>query len=311
MGHLRIFLRGPLPLNAKPTILFLWWSALIRFLVHPPKLATPCVLWSDLSPLTLSCPAIQREQSILKRNTFLIITFLLSTLKISEGKINLPINGKDNQPCTFTLREILSKIIDKRTSKRVFHSVTPHGLESNITILASLKSFSSTIRRCRNNLTAVVRETFPWIRDEDIFKFPRVDGQVILGMDKLNTPSDCESHLTSLFGSFREEFPPLDYSNTTPNDHSNYDSNNQNAWSMGVPRLFNAKEEINVTSQMGFRVRSKIQRSNKFKKAKVTHPYQEQIKTVDNSVTVITAMAPAEADSGKTNAQDPTSNHQL
>ncbi len=102
-----------------------------------------------------------------------------------------------------TLLHLLSSMVDRQSSHRVFHAVCPHGYEEDAVVLASLRNYSNIIQQCRSHFTAVVQETFPLIQDSDIFEIPRNLQKVIVGSE------DCEEHLESLFQFLKDDFPSL------------------------------------------------------------------------------------------------------
>ena len=162
--------------------------------------------------------------------------------------------------------------MDKSSSKRIFHAVTPHGLEDNTTILASTKSFLSTLRRCRSNLTSVIQETFPWVNDADIFETPRLP-KVITGVNQTANPEEREDHLDSIFGSFKENFPSLSDLDDDSNDYCNTLPSHQGVWTKGPPSFNTADEQIDVSSYTGrshaSKTHSRPRKSSRNKKARV------------------------------------------
>ncbi len=56
-----------------------------------------------------------------------------------------------------TLRHLLSSVIDRQLSEKVFHAVCPHGYEEDTIVLASLWKFSNIVQQCRSHFTTVVQ----------------------------------------------------------------------------------------------------------------------------------------------------------
>ncbi len=145
------------------------------------------------------------------------------------------------------LHYVLSTLIDKVSSSLLFHTVAKHGMEQDTTILASNKSLARAIRRCQNNFTAVVQDTYPWIKDSDIFAKPREEGKVILGMHRLLSKDETETKLDDFFGSFKEEFPSF----------SEFESNHGRQiglggkWATATPTFQTPPEEIDTHPKTG------------------------------------------------------------
>jgi hypothetical protein len=163
-------------------------------------------------------------------------------------------------------------LIDKDSSTKLFHAVTPHGLNKDTIILASTKNFSTTVRRCRYDLTAVIQETFSWIEDSDIFATPRPP-RVIMSTENPPNHEEREKQLESLFGFYKEDFPSLSDLEDDSDDNCADPPTNQSAWAKGPPPFNPADEQIEVSSFGGYslnsKARSRPKKSNKNKKARI------------------------------------------
>jgi hypothetical protein len=209
-----------------------------------------------------------------------IIAITLRDVKDLETIIEPPPNvSTDSQ--TFSILSILSNLIDQPSSKKLFHAVTPHGIEENTIILASTRTSTSTIRRCRYNLTSVIQETFPWVQDSDIFENPRPP-RLIVGMDQEQNRVEKENQLDSIFGCFKEDFPSLSDLDDESNEPSEYrkHSSRKSAWSQGPPTFDPPKEQIDTASYPGMSATSKFRsvprKTRKHKKARMNDSGSEE-----------------------------------
>ncbi len=174
---------------------------------------------------------IQEKQSLDEN----IIAITLRNMRDLETVVESPPDTPSGSQ-SLTILDILSNLVDKDSSKKLFHAITPHGIDKDTIILASTKNLSATVRRCRYNLTAVIQETFPWVEDSDIFERQRLPR--IMGIDQTLTHEENENYLESFFGFYKEDFPSL--SDLEDDDSNNNDVDpptNQSAWAKGPPPL--------------------------------------------------------------------------
>ncbi len=170
-----------------------------------------------------------------------IITLKMKNLKPLKSRITPPSSA--NTEATFTLAQILSGVMDRRLSQRVFHAVCPHWSEEDTTILASVRNFSNALYYCRSNFTSFVQEMFPWIQDSDIFEIPRNAPKVIFGMDNIGDSGNCENHLDSLVSLLKDDSPALS-DDESGNDTPTRKSVDLNVWAKGPPKFGSEKQEL-------------------------------------------------------------------
>ncbi len=156
----------------------------------------------------------------------------LNTLISSPPSATL--NGK------VTLCHLLSSVVDRKSSERVFHAVCPHGgYEEDTVVLASLWQYSSTVQQCKSHFSAVEQDTFPWIQDADIFEVPQNSQKVIFGSD------NSKDHLDSLFQFLKEDFPSLsDNENCSDSKASLQDRVIPTCWDSGPPQGTLIEEDL-------------------------------------------------------------------
>ncbi len=208
-----------------------------------------------------------------------IIAIQMRNLKPLDSVIQRPPFFPIEEP--FTVLHLLSGMADKTTSKRIFHTVTPHGMMEDSILLASTRNFSTCVQRCRRNLTAVAKETFPWIQDSDLFNKPRSPAGIMIGIDSDNNLENIEIHLDSMFNLFKEDFPPL---SDDEDERESLETGNTNDgdWAHGPPKIDTPREEIDVTSNSGANTSTtskaspRPKKSSKFKKARVLRGTQDQ-----------------------------------
>ena len=203
----------------------------------------------------------------------------LKNMKPLDSLVTLP-SSSEQENNKVTLRYLLSGITDKSSSQRIFHAVCYHGIDEDTVILASVRSFSNTIRHCRSHFTSVAQETYPWIQDSDIFETPRNHPKVIFGLGEIGDPTSCEDHLDSLFSFLKEDFPSL--SDNEESSKSSTKGPEGNPWRKNHPSFNSTKEEIDVASYSGLstpapsRMQSRPARSNRNKKARVKQSTEEK-----------------------------------